>query len=165
MIHRHGALPVLLVLGLLLAGTLAQSVRGPGAAAPAASPPPAAPATPAESPAAQAVLRALAGVQRAYDARNVERLCRPGVLVDPAVIRAQNARSKSCVGELESLIANDPRLQVTVRRLAVGGTLATADVATASGGTTSVDFVYRGGRWLLSFSDGGDPLPAPIGTA
>jgi hypothetical protein len=86
------------------------------------------------------------------------------VLVDPAVIRAQNARRDGCEGEIESLIAGEPQLRVTVRDLAVRGNLATADVETRSGGTT-VDFVRRGGRWLLSFSDGDDPMPALAGTA
>ncbi len=163
MIHRRGVLPMLVLLVLVLGGTLLQIVRGPASAAPAASPP-AATATPATG-AARDVLQSLAAVENAYDAHDVGRLCRSGALVDPAVVRAQNARGKSCEGELESLMANEPRLGVTVRDLAVDGALATADVATSSGATSSVDFVHRGGRWLLSFSDGGDPMPALAGTS
>ena len=163
MIHRRGVLPILVLLGLVLAGTLLQIVRGPTGATPAGSAPAAA-ATPATAT-ARDVLQSLAAVERAYDAGNVGLLCRPGALVDPAVIRAENAHAKSCEGQLESLMANKPRLNVTVRDLAVDRELATADIATSAGGSSSVDFVHRGGRWLLSFSDGGDPLPALAGTS
>jgi hypothetical protein len=161
MIHRRGVVPVLVLLFLVLLGFVVQIVRGPAAATPAAdaSPTPTAPTGPA-----RAVLSSLADVERAYDAGDVRKLCRPGVLVDPAVIRAQNARRDGCESELESLIANVPRLNVTVRELGVRADLATAAVVTANGGSATVDFVRRGGRWLLSFSDGHDPLPALAGT-
>ena len=117
MIRRRGVLPVLMVLALVLVGAVAQIVRGPddstpgGQQAAGASPAPAAP-----TGAARAVLSALAGVERAYDAGDVRRLCRPGMLV------------------------------------------------TANGSDARIDFVRRDGRWLLSFGDGGDPLPALAGT-
>jgi hypothetical protein len=165
MIHRRGVLPVLVLLALVLLGTVVQIVRGTAAATPGGQPAAAASPTPtAPTGAARAVLSSLAGVERVYDAGNVRRLCRPGALVDPAVIRAQNARREGCESELESLIANVPRLQLTVRELAVRADLATATVATANGNGATVDFVRRGGRWLLSFSDGDDPLPALAGT-
>jgi hypothetical protein len=37
-------------------------------------------------------------------------------------------------------------------------------VVAANGGSATVDFVRRDRRWLLSFSDGNDPLPALAGT-
>jgi hypothetical protein len=80
------------------------------------------------------------------------------------VIRAQNARRSGCESELESLIANEPRLQVTVRGLATRSDLVTVDIVAANGAEATVDFVQRDGRWLLSFSDGDDPLPALVGT-
>jgi hypothetical protein len=163
--HRRGVLPVLVLLVLVLVGVVLQIVRGPAAATPAGSAAAGARATPASTSAARGVLRSLAAVERAYDAHAVQRLCRPGVLVDPAVIRAQNARRMGCESEIESLMANVPRLRVTVRELAVGRALATADVVTPSGAGASVDFVRRGGRWLLSFSSGHDPMPALAGTA
>jgi hypothetical protein len=161
MIHRRGVLGVLLLLVLVVAGFAAQVVRGPAAATPTVQS-----ATPTPIPAtgaARAVIRSLARVERAYDAGDVRRLCRPGALVDPAVIHAQNAQVDGCESELESLIANVPRLRVTVRGLAVRADLATATVLTENGNAATVDFVRRGGRWLLSFGDGANPLPALAG--
>lgn len=158
MIHRRGVLGVLLLLFLVVAGFVFQIVRGPAAATPSK---PSAAETPTPTPAtgvARAVISSLTGVERAYAAGDVRRMCRPGALVDPAVIRAQN-RLQGCESELESLIANVPRLRVTVRELAVRSDLATATLVTANGNHATVDFVRRGRRWLLSFSDGNDPLP------
>jgi hypothetical protein len=165
MIHRRGVLPVLLLLALVLVGAVLQIVRGPSGATPGGQP--AAGATPTPTPAtgaAREVLQSLAAVERAYDAGNVRRLCRPGVLVDPGVIHAQDARPGGCEGELESLMANAPRLRLTVRALAVRPDLVTTTLATATGASETVDFVRRGERWLLSFSDGNDPMPALAGT-
>jgi hypothetical protein len=162
MIHRRGVLGVLLLLVLVVAGFAAQVVRGPAAATPTVQS-----ATPTPIPAtgaARAVIRSLARVERAYEAGDVRRLCRPGALVDPAVIRAQNSQLDGCESELESLMANVPRLRLTVREVGVRADLATATVVTANGTSASVDFVRRGRRWLLSFSDGNDPLPALAGT-
>lgn len=164
MIHRRGVLAVLLLLALVLFGTVVQILRGPAAATPSGQ---TAAATPAPTPAtgaARAVIGSLAGVERAYAAGDVRRLCRPGALVDPAVIRAQNAQLDGCESELESLIADVPRLRLTVRELGIRADLATATVVTANGKGATVDFVRRGRRWLLSFSDGNDPMPALAGT-
>jgi hypothetical protein len=164
MIHRRGVLPVLLLLALVLVGTVVQIVRGPSAAAPAATSRPSVIETPVPTETAREVMASLADVQRAYRLGDVRQLCRPGVLVDRAVIRAQNAHGDGCESEVESLLATRPSLKVTVHDVNVVGDLATAAVTTASGDTT-VDFVRRGARWLLSFSDGDDPLPALAGTA
>jgi hypothetical protein len=162
MIHRRGVLPVLLLLVLILVGLVVQIVRGPAAATPSGQSTAATP-TPATG-AAHAVIGSLAGIEGAYDAGDVRRLCRPGMLVDPAVIRAQNDRRQGCESELESLIANVPRLRLTVRELGVRADLATATVVTGNGKGATVDFVRRGRRWLLSFSDGSDPWPVLAGT-
>jgi hypothetical protein len=156
MIYRRGVLPMLVLLVLVVVGGVLQIVAGStssGRSAAGATP------TPTTTAAARSVLSSLAGVERAYDAGNVRQLCRPGVLVDPAVIRAQNAR-QGCESELETMTANRPRLQVTVRRITLEPDLAIATVETGN----SVDFVRRGQRWLLSFSDGSDPFPALAGT-
>ena len=163
MIHRRGALPALVLLALVVFGLVVQIARGPGAATPGAQPAAATP-TPATGT-ARGVLRALVAVENAYDAGNVRRLCRPGVLVDPAVIHAQDKARDGCEGELEQLMASAPRLRVTVRALAARSDLVTTDIAAANGADATVDFVHRDGRWLLSFSDGGDPLPALAGTS
>jgi hypothetical protein len=150
MIHRRGVLPVLLLLVLVVAGFVLQAVSGPNAATSRATATPSATPTAAERP----VLRSLAAVEQAYAAGDVRRLCRPGALLDPAVI------GDGCERRLESLIANVPRLRVTVQALALRRDLATAAVRTMSGDTTTVDFVRRGRRWLMSFSDGQDPIAA-----
>jgi hypothetical protein len=111
MIHRRGVLPVIALLALVAVGVVLQIVRG--TAVPAAPGPDssrgAQPTPAAVSGEARAVLRSLEAVERAYEAGNVGQLCRPGALVDPAVIRAQNARRTGCKAEIESLIAHDPR--------------------------------------------------------
>jgi hypothetical protein len=164
MMHRRGVIPVVVLLLLVVSGFIVQAVRGPASATGGAAPsigarPSPAPATGIGS----AVVGSLAAVQRAYDAGDVRRLCRPGALIDPAVIRRQNARPGGCESELESLMATERRLRFVVRRLTLRADLATATVATARA-AVPVDLVLRGRRWLLSFSDGADPIPALAGT-
>jgi hypothetical protein len=161
MLHRRGVIPVIVLLALVVFGFVVQAVRGPSAATQpsAATPDP----VPTNAQAA-AVLKALATVQRAYDAGDARRLCRPGAIVEGAVIRRQRAQSGGCESEVESLMANVPRLQLTVRELTLAPDLATATVTTSKGTSAPVDLVRDGRRWLLSFSDGGDPLPALAGT-
>ena len=109
---------------------------------------------------------ALDRVQRAFNAGDVSLLCRPGAVVDPAVIREQDAESGGCVAEAETLIGDEPQLQLQVRSVAArGGDLATATVKTARGTTAQVDLIRTSGRWLLSFSDADDPLPVLAGVA
>ena len=157
--RRH----VALVLALVVFGWVAALVRGsPGTAVrPAVSTP--TPTAAAPAAAARDVASALDRAQRAFDAGNVRLLCRPGALVDPAVIRQQNAHSGGCQGEAETLIGDEPPMRLTVRSLALRGDLATATVTTARGTTAHVDLLRNGGRWLLSFSNAGDPLPPLAG--
>ena len=159
MIHRRGVLPVLVLLVLVIAGAVLSAVRGP-----TAQPTAPATATPTATAAERAVLSSLATVENAYDAGDVRRLCRPGSLLDPAVVRAQNEQAQGCGSELESLMANVPRLRVTVRALALRSDLAIATVMTATGTGATVDFVRHGQRWLMSFSEGADPIAALAGT-
>jgi hypothetical protein len=161
MIHRRGVLPVLVLLLAVLVGTVVAIVRGPAAATP--THPSAAQAPPAPvTGAARGVVRSLLAVEHAYADGDVRRLCRPGALVDPAVIRSRS--HASCESRLESLMANVPALKLTLRGLTLRQDLATATVRTPSGRTVPVDLVRDGGRWLLSFSDGTDPFPALAGT-
>jgi hypothetical protein len=162
MIHRRGVLPALVLLSLVAVGFALALLRGAGAATPAADQPPRAQSKPPTAE-ARAVLRSLAAVQRAYEAGNVRRLCRPGALVDPAVIHAQSAGRNECETEIESLIAHAPSLRLTVRDVALRPDLATVAVSVAGGADDPVDFVRRGRRWLLSFSAGNDPMPVLAG--
>jgi hypothetical protein len=166
MIRRRGVIPVLLLLVLVVFGAVAQTVRGPAAApsgAPAATTPTPTP-VPTTGP-ARAVARSLAAVERAFNAGDVRLLCRSGALVDPAVIRQQSALRGGCESELEELIANRPPIRLAVRRLTLRRDLATVAVATPGGAGVAVDFVRNGRRWLLSFSNGNDPMPALMGSA
>jgi hypothetical protein len=165
MIHRRGVTPVVVLLFFVVFGVVVQAVRGPAAATRGAAPSTGARPTPAAATgAARAVVRSLAAVQRAYGAGDVRRLCHPGALIDAAVIGRQNARSGGCESEFESLMADEPRLRFALRGLTLRPDLATATVVTARGGSVPVDLVRRGRRWLLSFSDGADPIPALAGT-
>jgi hypothetical protein len=167
MIRRRAVIPILLLV-LVLFGAALQIVRGPAGAPRAATPAGGASsgATPTPTPTAgpaRHVDRALAAVQRAFNAGDVRQLCRPGAIVDAAVIREQNGHSGGCESELESLIANEPPLRLTIRQVALRRDLATASVTTASGAAVPIDLVRRGRRWMLSFSDGVDPMPALAG--
>jgi hypothetical protein len=103
MIHRRGVLPALLLLVLVLAGFALQLSYTPNTSTPAPR------ATPTPSAGGRAVVRSLAAVERAYAAGDVRRLCRPGALLDPAAV------GPGCERSLEQLMANVPRLHVSVR--------------------------------------------------
>jgi hypothetical protein len=162
MIHRRGVLPVLVMLVVVVAGVVLAIVDGPAGSS-SDAPPTVTPSP--DSAGERAVLRTLSAVERAYAAGDVRRLCRPGALLDGAVVRAENSRAHGCEDELESLMANVPRLHVTVRALALQPDLATADVVSTFGSEATVDFVRRGKRWLMSFSSGQYPIPALAGTS
>jgi hypothetical protein len=161
MIHRRGVLPVLVLLALVAIGVVSQIVRGADAPAPPTRASAQAPA--AVTGEARSVLRALGAVERAYEAGDVRRLCRPGALVDPAVVRAQDAKRPGCKAELESLMSRVSSLRPAVRDIALRPDLATVDVAVAGAAPVPVDLVRLQGRWRLSFSDGGDPMPVLAG--
>jgi hypothetical protein len=165
MIHRRGVIPVVLLLFLVVTGFVVQAVTGPAAAGGGAVPEvDTRPSPDLATGTARQVVAALAAVKRAYDAGDTARLCRPGALVDRAVIRRENAAPGGCESRLERLMANRPRLRFGVRGLTLKPDLATATVATAGAAAVPVDLVRRGRHWLLSFSDGADPMPVLAGT-
>ena len=162
---RRGVLPIVLLLALALFVVAVQLVPAPASAPKAATATP----TPVASPmtgAAGEVAAALSAVQRAYDAGDVVRLCRPGSLLDPAVVKLLDSGPEGCEGDLETLMGNVPQLRVSVRSVSLRPDLATASVTTTSGATAPVDLV-RSGRhtWLVSFSEAGDPMPVLAGTS
>jgi hypothetical protein len=136
-----------------------------GSAASSGSPPAAPTATPVPtSGQAGAVVKSVAAVQQAFNAGDVGQLCRRGRLVDPAVISGQNADTGGCEAELETLMGHAPQLKLTVRRVSLQPDLASVTVTTARGPDAVVDMVRQGDRWLLSFSNGNDPMPVLAGT-
>jgi hypothetical protein len=154
---------IVVLLALIVFGFVAQAVAGITAAPSAA--PVGTQATPTATPAAdtgrgEPVRRALATVERAFNAGEVSRLCRPAALVDRAVIRQQNRLPGGCESELEGLMATEQPLRLTVHQLTLKQGLASATVTTTNGTDVSVDFIPDGHGWLLSFSGGDDPMPA-----
>jgi hypothetical protein len=158
---------VALLLALVILGSAASLVRGGigSALGPSATVTPTPTPTAAPAGVTRDVSAALDRVQRAFHAGNVGLLCRPGALVDPAVIRVQDAQSGGCEAEAETLIGDEPRMQLDVRSVAADRDLATATVNTGHGTTAHVDLIRIGGRWLLSFSGAADPLPHLAGVA
>lgn len=159
MIYRRGVLPGLLLLLLVVLGAVGRIAGGSATPAPP-------PARPTPTPAVTAptdVLRTLDAVQRAFNGGDVRRLCLPGDLVDRAVVSEQDAKPGGCTSELEALMADEPPMRLTLRSVALRPDLATVEVSTARGQLVSVDLVRRGATWLLSFSDGDDPMPALAG--
>ncbi len=163
MIDRRGLIPVLILLALLVIGTGASIVTGtapqrtPAAAQPTATP------TPASSAHAPAIAAAVARVQHAFNAGDTGALCRPDALVDAAAIRRLDRRPGGCEAQLEVLLADSSPMQLTVRKVSMRSDLATAVVTTHPGTTVSVDLVRGPRGWLISFSDGDDPMPALAG--
>ena len=172
-VHRRGMLVVVLLVALVVGRIglqIASGAAGPASPPPTPPPPRAAspvPATPTAAPDARAdraVAASLAAVQHAFNAGDVPRMCGPGGLVDPAVIRLQQGSGGGCEAEVETLMSDAPPLALTVGRVTVRPDLASVAVTTARGDEVLVDMVRDGGRWLLSFSQGNDPLPVLAGT-
>jgi hypothetical protein len=129
-IRTRGRIPILFLLLLVLFGAAGQIIGGRSAvpSAAVATPTPTPTPTPTAGP-ARTVTRSLAAVQQAFNAGDIGLLCRSGALVDPAVIRQQNAGSGGCASQLETLMAFQPPLQLAVRKVALRRDLATATVS------------------------------------
>jgi len=153
-------IPVLLLLVLVVAGTVVRFVDRAGATGQTNAATPSASPSAATRTAARGVAEALASVERAFNAGDARLLCRPGRLLDPAVLRKRGA---GCESQLEALMADEPPLRLTLRGLLLEPDLATATVTTARNTTVTVDLVRQGSHWLLSFSHGDDPMPELAG--
>ena len=162
MIDRRGVIPVLILLALVVIGTGASIVTGTAPPRTPAEQPTVTP-TPTSSAQTSDVAAAVARVQHAFNAGDTAALCRPGALVDAAVIRRQDRRPGGCEAELEVLLADSSSTQLTVGKVRLRSDLATAVVTTHRGTTVSVDLVRGPRRWLICFSDGDDPMPALAG--
>lgn len=168
MLKRRGVLPFLILLTLVVVvGVVIQIGSGPApprTADAASSATPSATPSPLNSREGRAVVTAVAHVQSAFNAGDVGMLCKPGALVDAAVIRSLDAGAGGCESKIELLIANASPLRLAVTKVTLQPDLATADVTTRPGTTVPVDLVRGPRGWLLSFSRGADPMPALAGT-
>jgi hypothetical protein len=105
--------------------------------------------------------RAVEVLVRALRDGDVERLCRPGAVFTSAVIAEMNGGLESCEQdvELSSVVSQPPTLTV-VQPSSYEPDLATLWVRVGRGGTVPLDVVREQRQWLVSFSDGNDPLSA-----
>lgn len=105
--------------------------------------------------------RAVDVLARALRDGDVERLCRPGAVFTSAVIAEMNGGLQSCEQdvELSSVVTQPPTLTV-VQPSSYEPDLATLWVRVGRGGTVPLDVVREQRQWLVSFSDGNDPLSA-----
>jgi hypothetical protein len=117
-----------------------------------------APAPPVAPSVRTGATSAVAGLATALGDSDVEQLCQPGAIFTPAVVAAMNAGGQTCEAGLEvsSVLASPPTLAVTGLTAKPG--LATAQVKIPDGSTIPIDLVPDGRRWLVSFSNGADPL-------
>jgi hypothetical protein len=92
----------------------------------------------------------------------VERLCRPGAVFTSAVVAELNEGGQSCEVSLELSTALQHPPDLTVTKLAFEPGLATAQVRVGRGSTIPLDIVRKGRRWLVSFSNGAEPVGAII---
>lgn len=104
--------------------------------------------------------RAVDELARALRDGDVERLCRPAAVFTPAVVAGMNTAFDTCEQdvELSSIFTRPPALSVV--KLSHRPDLATLQVRVGRGATIPLDVVRGRRRWLVSFSDGNDPLTA-----
>jgi hypothetical protein len=142
-------------------GTLPKDVPPVAGATSTPSPTPTPTATPIPDP---AIGDALMALQAAYNAGNVQAVCRPGKLIDPAVIpHLHQIGVVNCEADVEHLLSTTGNMDIAVRSVQMRPDLATAMVSPAGATAVGVDLVRHGERWLISFSNGGDPLQAMAG--
>jgi hypothetical protein len=128
----------------------------PPASGPSTRPAPPIPATLHGEPARAAA--AVGVLARALRNGDVERLCRPGAVFTSAVVASTSGGGESCEASLERSPALLDPPTLTVTSLAFEPGLARARVRIGGGRTIPLDIVRSGHRWLVSFSDGADPL-------
>jgi len=171
MSHRTVVVGVLALVALMAVGATMPLLVSRGAAVPVrarvqdARPArrPSAPPAAKPTPATTAVIGTLVGIERAFNAGDVRLLCRRGGPVDPAVLAGEAAQPGGCEAQIESLVGDEPAMRLVVHRITLRPDLAIAAVTTTKGTSRTVDLVRRGHSWLLSFSDGADPMPALAG--
>ena len=107
--------------------------------------------------------RAVTRLTRALGDGDVERVCRPNAIFTAAVIREVNLGGVTCESAVEASLASWGPPRTDVVSVSVEPDLATARVRVRGGHVVPVTLLRDRGRWLLSFSDGDDPLGALYG--
>ena len=113
----------------------------------------------AQGEAARAV-GAVAAFAHALRDGDVELLCRPGAVFTPAVVTSMNSGGDSCEASLERSDALEHPPTMIVTGLAFEPGLARTRVSVGGRSAIPLDVVRSGRRWLVSFSDGADPVAA-----
>jgi hypothetical protein len=102
---------------------------------------------------------AVGALSRALRAGDVVRLCRPEGVFTSAVVSELNALGPGCETTVETSPAFTAPPAMTVTAVALRPDIAQATVS-VQGRSVPLDIVRHGRRWLVSFSDGDDPLGA-----
>jgi hypothetical protein len=100
---------------------------------------------------------------RALREGDVERLCRPGALFTAAVIHEMRSAGATCEAWVEDALAAWGPPPTAVVAVSVEPGLATARVRVRARRTIPLTLLRDGRRWLVSFSNGNDPLSALTG--
>jgi hypothetical protein len=126
------------------------------------TPAPVAVASPAPAPLHGAQAQAAHAVDvfdQALQSGDIAQLCRPGGVFTAEVVAALNS-GDGCEASLEQSSVLDTPPTLIVTGLTYKGDLATAQVDGGDGTAIPLDLVRDGGRWLVSFSNGVDPITA-----
>jgi hypothetical protein len=150
------ATTALVAVAATIAGCTALPPTRPRAAAPAHTAAPRPAALHGEAARAGAAVDAL---RRALQAGDVARLCRPEGVFTSAVVTELNALGPGCETTVETSSAFTTPPAMTVTAVAVRPDVANATVS-VDGRSVPLDIVRHGRRWLVSFSDGDDPVAA-----
>jgi hypothetical protein len=108
------------------------------------------------------VAQAVGGLATALRDGDVERVCRPGAVLTPAVIRDMQSDGMTCEASVEDLLTARGAPQLAVAAVSAEPGLATARVRVRGGATVPLTLLLDGRRWLVSFSSGSDPLSTLI---
>ena len=160
MTSRSRPLIALAAAVLVAASAAGCDLTGDAATTTAASrttPSPPAPRLRGEAARAAAAVDRLARALRDGD---VDRLCRPDALFSAAVVEEMGSGGVTCEASVEDTLTAHGAPATTVARMSVEPGLATAQVRLGDGHTVPLTLVRDGRRWLVSFSDGNDPLSA-----
>lgn len=157
------ALSLALVIGALLISALVAWLSV-GSAAPAASSPSGPHRDLALRPtgAERSVVRRIDALQAAVGRGDVVALCAPGRMVTPAAVRAMDGLAGGCEEAVGTSLVNlRGDVHIAVRSVSLRPDLAVAQVVRTRGGAPAdmrMTLLKDGRRWLLTFSDAGNPL-------